>query len=140
MLHRAALFLIFLASLHAQSWDSLRAVQGQHVKVTDSSGATHKGVCQTVSADAITLEGTAAIERGKVRRVEVRSGARRVRNAVIGVAIGVAVGVTVDHTVGTYMRNETGDSARAVTYVAPIALFGGIGAALSGYRTVYRVR
>jgi hypothetical protein len=81
-----------------------------------------------------------AIERNKVRRVQVRSGARRVRNLVIGAAIGLAVGVTVDQTVGAYLRNETGDSGRGITYAAPIVVFGGIGAALPGYRTVYRMR
>jgi preprotein translocase subunit SecD len=65
-----------------------------------------------------------------------------VRNILIGAGIGLAVGVAVDQTVGTYFRNEQGNNggARAVTYIAPIALFAGIGAALSPYRTIYRAR
>jgi hypothetical protein len=55
---------------------------------------------------------------------------RRVRNFVIAAAIGLAMGVTVDQTLGAYLRNETGDSHRAVTYIAPIALFGGVAAVL----------
>jgi hypothetical protein len=141
-----AIFWIVLvtgAPLMAQSWDSLRDVRGQHVKVIATSGETQKGICDSVSADGITVQAGSSritIERNKVRRVQVRSGARRVRNFVIGAAIGLAVGVTVDQTVGTYLRNETGDSGRGITYAAPIVVFGGIGAALPGYRTVYRMR
>jgi hypothetical protein len=52
------------------------------------------------------------------------------------------VGVTVDRTLGEYLRNEGHGSglSRAVTYIAPIALLGGIGAAFPAYRTVYHAR
>ncbi|MDR3698336.1 MAG: hypothetical protein P4L56_01795 [Candidatus Sulfopaludibacter sp.] len=53
--------------------------------------------------------------------MQVRSGVRRVRNFVIGAAIGLAAG---------------GGCVGA----APIVVFGGISAALPGYRTVYRMR
>jgi hypothetical protein len=131
------------APLTAQSWDSLRDVQGKHVKVTETSGEDRKGICDSITADGITIQAGSSritIERNKVRRVQARSGARRVRNLVIGAAIGLAVGVAVDQTVGAYLRNETGDSGRGITYAAPIVVFGGIGAALPGYRTVYRLR
>ena len=73
--------------------------------------------------------------------MEVRCNARRTRNLLIGLGIGVAVGVTADQTVGAYVRNESNESAgaRAITYLAPIALFGAIGA-LPAYRTIYKVR
>ena len=145
MWFRAIVIILSLACtpLAGQSWDSLRGVQGQHVKVIEINGEQRKGICDSVSPDSITLQiGTTRtpIERTRVRRVQVRSGMRRVRNIVIGAAIGVAVGLTVDQTVGTYLRNETGDSGRGITYAAPIVVFGGIGAALPGYRTVYRLR
>jgi hypothetical protein len=131
------------APLCAQPWDALRDVQGKRVKVLDTAGVEHKGVCAAVTADAITVQSGNAqvsIEKTKVKRIQAASGTRRVRNLVIGAAAGVAVGLVTDQTLGQYLRNETGESAgaRAVTYVAPIALFGGIGAALSGYHTVYR--
>jgi hypothetical protein len=140
--HVLILFLA-CAPLGAQSWEALRGVQGQRVKVLETGGGERKGICETVSGESITLQTgnqRMVIERAKVRRVQVGSGARRVRNIVIGAAIGVAVAVTVDQTVGTYLRNETGDSGRGITYAAPIVVFGGIGAALPGYRTVYRAR
>jgi len=58
----------------------------------------------------------------------------------IGAAIGLGVAIAVDQTVGRYLRNETGDSGRAITYIAPIGLFGAISAAMSPYRTVYQSR
>ena len=133
-------------SLEAQSWDTLRALKpGDHIKVIDSAAATHTGVFSAFSADAISLTtgaGELAIERARVRRVQVRSGSRRGRNAIIGAAIGVALGATVDQTLGAYFRNEAGETsgARAITYVAPIAIFGSLGAAFPAYRTIYRAR
>ncbi|HLY19869.1 MAG TPA: hypothetical protein VKR61_21730 [Bryobacteraceae bacterium] len=131
-------------SLQAQPWDALRALgAGDRIKVTDNAHREYQGTFQASSDRAISLEtrkGPVEIERARVRRVELRSSSRRLRNVVIGVGIGVAVGVAVDQTLGTFLRNETGDDKRALMYVAPIGLFGGIGAALPAYRTIYRAR
>jgi hypothetical protein len=143
---RAVIFAMVLGCVpvSAQSWESLSSLQGQHVKVVDRSGEERRGVCESVGADAIAIQTgkgqVVSIEKAKVRLVQVKSGTRRVRNIAIGAAIGLAVGVMVDQTLGTYLRNEVGDTGRPAMYLAPIGLFGGIGAALSPYRTVYRVR
>jgi hypothetical protein len=130
----------------AQSWETLRGLKaGDPVKVKETSGQEHSGALRAVSAYSISLavgKGEVAIEKAKIRTVKVRANGRRVRNLLIGAAIGVAVGATVDNTLGTYFRNEAGETsgARAVSYIAPIAILGGIGAALPAYRTVYKVR
>jgi hypothetical protein len=132
--------------LYAQSWGAVRGLKtGDRVIVLDNSGQTHKGALISVSADGISVKtgnGEEAVERARVRRVRVRSSSRRARNAVIGGAIGLAAGITIDQSLGAYFRNESGESAgaRAVTYIAPIGLFGAIGGAFPAYRTVYRVR
>jgi len=133
-------------SAPAQPWETLRALKpGDQVKVQESGGREHSGAFRAVSADAISLaegKGEVAIEKAKVRTVKVRANGRRVRNLLIGAAIGVAVGATVDNTLGAYFRNESGETsgARALTYLAPIAIFAGIGAAPPGYRTVYKAK
>jgi hypothetical protein len=133
-------------SLNAQSWETLSELKpGDRIKVVDAAGETHAGSFASVSASAITLTtstGELAVERARVRRVQVRSGSRRLRNALIGAAVGVAFGAAVDQSLGAYLRNEAGEQsgARAVSYAAPIAIFGGIGAAIPSYRTVYRAR
>lgn len=142
---RAILWLLAAACapLCAQSWDSLQSVRGRQVKVLETGGQEHKGTCEAVTSDGITVLGgknRLTIERSKVKRVSVRSGARRVRNIAIGAAVGLAAGLITDQTLGTFLRNEGHDSERAITYAAPIIVFGGIGAAFSGYHTVYRVR
>ena len=128
--------------LCGQSWDTLKSLKpGESIKVLDSAGKESKGAFRAVGDAAITLAGGSAeisIERSRIRRIQVRAGSRRLRNVLIGTGIGLAIGITVDQTLGTYLRNETGDSGRAATYAAPIILFGGIGAALPAYRTVYR--
>jgi hypothetical protein len=130
--------------LHAQSWEELRSLKpGDRVNVLDSAGREHKGVFRTVSADAISLRTNTseeAIERSRVRRVQVRSNSRRLRNVLIGVGIGVAAGVTLDQTLGARLRNEGNQSGRPATYIAPIGLLAGVGAARSANRTVYRAR
>ncbi|PYT16240.1 MAG: hypothetical protein DMG59_11005 [Acidobacteria bacterium] len=128
----------------AQSWDTLRRLNpGDRVKVRDVSGQEHKGAFVSLSADNISIttgKSEMAIERSRVRRVELRSGSRRARNAMIGAGIGFAIGLIVDQTAGAYFRNEfsEGSGARAITYIAPTALFGGVGGAFPAYRTVYR--
>ena len=132
--------------LAAQSWDDLRGLKpGDTVKVQDTSGKEQKGALRAVSANAISIaagKSEVSIERLRVRRIQVKSAARRWRNVAIGVGIGVAVGLIADQTLGAYIRNESSQSsgARVLTYVAPIGLCAGIAAATSGYRTVYRAR
>lgn len=145
MLSRLVLaWLTFGLALSAQSWDTLRSLKpGDSIKILDAAGHESKGAFRAATADTITLttgKNQTSIERPRVRRIQVRSGSRRVRNALIGAGIGLAIGVTVDQTLGAYLRNETGDSGRAITYAGPIGLFGGLGAALPAYRTVFRAR
>jgi hypothetical protein len=135
-----------LAPLQAASWDELRGLRsGETVKVMDTAGKEYRGTFRSVSPESITIQteqGEQAIGRRQVRRVRVRSSSRRIRNLLIGAAVGVAIGATIDQTLGVYFRNESNQTAaaRAVTYIAPIGIFGGIGAALPGYRTIYKNR
>ena len=134
------------AAAYAQSWDALRELKpGDRVVVSERGGAEHAGTFVSFAPEAIAIEtkrGAVSLERAHVAKVRVRSQARRGRNAAIGAAIGLAVGLTTDQTLGTYFRNESGESgaARAATYVAPIALFTAIPAMLPAYRTVYKAR
>jgi len=141
------LFLFWSAvPVHAQSWEAVRSLNaGDRIKVLETGGQEHAGIFVKSSAEAISLtvgRDAVSIERSRVRHVKVRSGSRRVRNLIIGAAVGLAVGVAVDQGLGTYLRNETGESAgtRAVSYIAPIAVFGGIAGAFPAYRTIYRTR
>jgi hypothetical protein len=138
------IFLACAAPLWAQSWDTLRGLKpGESIRVVDDGGHELRGAFAAATADSLTLRsggGEHAIEKSKIRVVKVRSSSRRLRNLLIGVGVGVATGAVVDQTLGAALRNETGDSKRPLTYVAPIALFGGIAGALPAYRTVYRAR
>ncbi len=75
-----------------------------------------KGTLTSVSDSAIAIResngGEVSIERARVRRVELRSGSRRVRNALIGAGVGLAVGATVDLTLGVRLRNEGSGASR----------------------------
>ncbi len=144
MLTAGSILFLAVLPLMAQTWETVRAVPaGTRVWVKDSSGQEHRGDVASVSEEAISLDtgrGQQSIERARVRRIEVRAPSRRLRNTLIGAGIGLGVGLLVDNTVGQYLRNETGESAgeRAVTYIAPIGLFGGIGAAITPRKTIYR--
>ena len=140
----AAMVLLCGLPLGAQSWEALSGLKpGDRVRVRVTGGQDVKGAFVSASGDTISVEtgkGKTAIERASVEGVQTRSGARRMRNLLIGVGIGVAVGITVDQTLGVRLRNEGDASGRAVTYAAPIGIFGAIGALLPAYRTVYRAR
>jgi hypothetical protein len=131
-------------ALRAQSWEDLRGLRpGDRIVVQEAAGTQHKGTFASVSAEALTLrteKSEVALERARIRRVQVPSGARRARNAILGAAIGIAIGVTVDQTLGTRLRNEGDSTGRAAMYAAPTAALAGIGAALPAYRTVYKAR
>jgi len=133
-----------VTALHAQPWSALNGLHaGDRIRVLEDGGQQVSGAFRTVSADALALttaQGEQSIERRRIRRVQVRSGERRVRNLLIGAALGAAVGVAVDQGLGQYLRNETGESGatRAVSYIAPIGLFAGIAGAFPAYRTVFR--
>src|SRR4051794_14647373 len=128
--------------IEAQSWDVVRGLQaGDQVRVRETAGPEHSGKVTAVTPEAISLttgKSQLTVERTRVKRVEIHTASRRVRNLAIGAGVGVAIGLTVDQTLGAYLRNETGDDKRALMYLAPIGLFGGIGAAMSPYRTIYR--
>jgi hypothetical protein len=147
-LQRALLAAVAIAvggfTAHAQSWELLSGLHaGDRIRVLETSGMEHKGRFTAATATAVSLDtgrGQVSVERTRVRRVKVRSTGRRVRNLLIGAGIGAAIGITLDNTLGVYIRNESAqsDAARAITYLAPIGIFAGIGAALPGYRTIYR--
>jgi len=144
MLRQLAVLLLAVSPLAAQSWDSLQSLKpGDRIRVLEIDGTRHDGTFAAVTNGSISLhteQSEESIERSRIRRVQLRSGARRARNIAIGAAIGLAVGVTVDQTLGAYLRNESDESsgARAITYVAPIGIFGAIAGAFPAYRTVYR--
>jgi len=140
------LVLLACGSLCAQSWDRLHEFKpGDRIRVVEKSGGERSGEFTAVTADSLSLrtaKGAETVSRPNVRLVQVRSGSRRARNLAIGLAVGVVIGLAVDQTAGTYLRNETGESGgvRTATYAVPIALCGGIGAAMPASRTVYKAK
>jgi len=113
------------------------------VKVRELNGPEHKGTIAAVTPDSVsiaTAKGPVSIEKSRVQRVEIHSSSRRPRNIAIGAAIGLGVAIAVDQTLGVYLRNEGHDAGRAITYIAPIGIFGAIFAARSPYKTIYRAR
>lgn len=127
-----------------QSWDELKGLKpGEAIRVEEKDGTKTSGELKSVSDLAIRYmsgSGEVEIERAKVKRVEVKSPERRLRNLLIGAAIGAAIGVVVDQTLGTRLRNESGDGGQAVTYAATIAGGAALGALIAPYKTVYRAR
>jgi hypothetical protein len=126
------------------SWREVEGLaKGTAIRVGVAGDKVFTGTFSGLSGDSLRFvdkSGERSIARSEVIRVEVKGEAKRVRNAVIGAAIGLGMGALADATLGTRLRNETGQGAamRAGSYAIPAAAGGALGALLgNSYRTVY---
>src|ERR1051326_5568094 len=128
---------VAVAAPASKSWDNLaRLSAGTPIEV-NTIDRSERGQFVSSSTESLAMRtpaGEQKFQRAEVLRVVSRRQSRRLRNVLIGVGIGAAVGLVTDQTLGTYLRNESNPSgARAVIWAAPIALCGGIGAAIPSY-------
>src|SRR6266853_2329867 len=126
----------------SKTWESLGQLNsGAPIEVVTSDRA-EKGAFVSISTESLTIHtarGEQRFLRPEVVRVVSRTQSRRMRNALIGVGVGVAISLVTDQTLGAYLRNESNpDSARTLIWTLPIAIGGGIGAALPSYAVIYR--
>lgn len=138
--------IILPASLPAQSRDEWTVLQnrpaGEPLSVTDRNARITKGLFRTWRAEDLAIDVRGAETRflkEDVTRVQSRTQARRLRNAIIGGVAGLGVGLVLYYTVGTYLRNEGQEEAiQSLLVIAPIAGGVGLGAAVPSYPTIYR--
>lgn len=140
----AALPLILFAKLERGSWREVEGLaKGVTIKVSLAGDKVLTGSFSGVSENSLQLvdkSGERSVARGEVVRVEVKGGANRARNGVIGAAVGLGIGVLLDAAIGARMRNETGQGAgaRAAMYAIPVAAGGALGPLFANsYRTIY---
>ena len=133
---------LVLAAPASKGWENVGQIQpGTRVEVvTADRGEVGEFVgSSTESLTIRTPAGERKFLRTDVQRVVSRAESHHVRNMLIGAGVGAAVGLVVDQTVGRYLRNESNpDNARPIMWGVPIAVCGGIGALMPGYRVVYR--
>lgn len=98
------------------------------------------GRVQSVSDDSLVVvenKKVITIAKADVRRVGIRSGSARGKNAAIGAAIGFGIGFTVGALIpGDFERSETRPLFGGIGALAG----GGIGAAFAGYSTIYKLK
>ena len=120
-------------------WQNLAQLKtGQTVKVIDHKKNALVGEFVRYTETDLTIavnKQAKTIDRDSVARVTTSGGHRR-RNAVIGLAVGAAAGGGL---AGCCVERETGfGGAAAGTVVGLGAVGAGIGALISGSKTVYR--
>ena len=133
---------LVLAAPASKTWEGLGQIQaGAPIEVVTRDRA-EKGEFVSSSTESLTIHtraGEKKFLRPEVLRVVSRTQSRRARNVLIGAGVGAAIGLVTDQTLGTYLRNESNPaSARALIWTLPIALCGGIGAAIPSYPVIYR--
>jgi hypothetical protein len=117
---------------------------GQKVEVVDAKMKPHQGEFLGHSADFVRLRvGTneVSVARADVISIKNREGARRGRNALLGLVIGAGVGAAVG-LIGGKTYHEGGETGVFMLVWTPIGagVGAGVGAALpSRQTTVYRV-
>lgn len=110
--------------------------QGQPVKITTLNGKSHAGAVQSVTDHSIQLENNFSAGRQDVRRVQIRSGGHRGRNAAIGAAIGAGAGAGIGASLHSYGENKViGIGAAGF---AGVGLLIGLAVPSHGYHEVYR--
>ena len=136
---------LVLAQSALDSWDNLGRVRiGQKIEVVDLKLKPRQGQFVSYSEQAIVLhvgQDQLSIQRAEVVSVKDREGARRARNAWLGLGIGAAGGAAVGAIRGkTY--HEEGETAVFMLAWTPIGagIGAGAGAALPARQaTIYRV-
>jgi hypothetical protein len=136
------LLLASAAALLAQAdgWPLLRGINpGQVTHVHLLEGKLHSGgfISTTDANIVIRLRtGDQTFAKDQIKKVSVRKGSKRWRNAAIGAAIGAA-------TIGIlFAANDGGDADSSFIAGAIVAygvIGGGIGALFPGYDTLYRI-
>jgi hypothetical protein len=124
----------------ADNWPLLRGInpgQVTHVHLLD--GKRHSGGFISTTDDNIVIRlrtGDQTYAKNEIRKVSVRKGSKRWRNAAIGAAIGAAA-----VAVPIAILADTEDVADPIV-IAGIAFYAvigaGIGALFPGYDTIYR--
>jgi len=131
-----------------EPWDRVMQLPPQtEVRVRTFDGADHRGRLSTVDTGSIRLveQGNETVTaRADVRRVQVHSGTRRLRNVLIGCGIGVAAGVVAAFATCPSCPGETSaDTFHARLGWGGLAGAGvgaGLGALGSPYRTIYKAK
>lgn len=137
-----SLFVVLSLPLAAQDpWDAVRNLApGSLTQVHCAGAAKVKGrLVRAGDAEVVLTAGgrEVRIARSEVDRVRIRTAARRARNAGIGGLIGALAGMA---TAGIFIASVGDFGAEAVAGMGILGAGTGaaIGAAIPGYRTVYR--
>lgn len=126
----------------SKTWESLGQLNsGTAIEVVTNDRA-EQGEFVSISTESLTIHtrhGEQKFLRPEVVRVVSRRQSHRTRNVLIGLGVGAAIGLVADRTLGAFLRNEGNPaSARPLIWTLPIAVCGGIGAALPSYSVIYR--
>jgi hypothetical protein len=127
------------------SWDNLRQLQpGQKIEVVDSYLKKVKGEFVSVTEVAVSLRNKKQqqlVTRAEVMRVSVRDTSHRKRNMILGAAIAGGAALTIGLLANAPARNEgTGCDGCVAGFAAAAAGGGAALGAISGFRTIYRVK
>ena len=133
---------LVLAAPVSKTWESLGKLDsGTPIEVVTSDRA-EKGEFVSSSTESLTIHthsGEQRFLRKEVVRVVSRRQSHRIRNVLIGVGVGAGISLVADETLGTYLRNESNPAiARPLIWTLPMAICGGIGAAVPSYPVIYR--
>src|SRR5215469_8719541 len=133
---------LVLAAPVSKTWESLGQIKPGTLIAVATADRAQKGEFVSSSTESLTIKtrgGEQRFLRPEVARVVSRSQPRLTRNVLIGVGVGAAISLITDETLGAYLRNESNPaSARPLIWTVPIALCGGIGAAVPSYTVIYR--
>ncbi|MCX6611256.1 MAG: hypothetical protein NTW74_10450 [Acidobacteria bacterium] len=124
----------------AQDWAVVKQLPPEKQVIVVLKKERFYGRVQSVSDDSLVVvenKKVITIAKPDIRRVGIRSGSARGKNAAIGAAIGFGIGFTIGALIpGDFERSETRPVFGAIGALA----VGAIGAAIPGYSTIYKAK
>ena len=136
--------IIQVAPAQSDDWGGVKQLpQGQKIKVVTADGRSHQGAVRSVTDDAIQLENNFTAAKQDVRRVQIRHGGHRVRNALIGAGVGAGAGAAIGARLDSKNNGFVGNYGVAIGTPAFAGVGPLIGAVLPSHgrwHEVYRVR
>ncbi|MDP2999207.1 MAG: hypothetical protein Q8N47_17095 [Bryobacterales bacterium] len=133
---------VLAAERPEESWTNLNVLRAQQkIRVVRTNLKSIEGAFSACSDEAISLRvkgDLVSVPRAEVFRVTLQERSKRLRNTLIGMAIGGGAALAIGAAVDKSFSEDNEHIAKTIFTPIGLGAGAGIGAAITGFPTVYR--